>query len=1099
MEGRWTVVRRAGTALAVTAAAALAAAPSALAAEQEPVKLNAMFIGAHPDDEAGLLPTYGIWDEKFGARTGVITVTRGEGGGNSAGLEEGAPLGILREREERRAVGRAGIRNIYNLDLQDFFYTYSVPLTRDVWNYDAALERVVRVVRQTRPDTVVTMNQMPSPGQHGNHIAAAWLAYEAYNLAGDPAAYPSQILNEGLRPWRIKSVYQSGGSFQSGRDTTGQACETTYTPEAGSEVYRVWQGRRSTSPDPHNRGKTWAQIGREGNREYVSQGRGGFPPVLTPPEGLGCQQLRLMVGRVPHDPGVRRPDGALVGSAVAQPGGFRLGTELELDTSSYEVLAGQPFTVTATVRSTQDLDSAQLSLELPSGWTGGAAQAVGAPNRDGESKVSFTVTPSDSVAANATTRLYAVMEQNGRSGRNGIVVRVAPPVRGELAPRRTVADYRSWLRDQDLEQLGDTVTPVFSLGVGESKIVNVNVRNYSAQTESGDVRLEVPTGFAVETPIQHYTGLAAGAQTAIPFRVTNTDTGLRTGNVRQDGELNAPSYPVTITTTSTATPASGAMSSAIDLVPVTTIPQASAQPTLDGTYSAAKYPGQPIDLSKTWEGSAANGRDKARGTAYASWFGDALYMHVSVTDDTLGTVLAPEDAKRHWRTDSVEIAFDPQPESFDTSTTFKVGVFPTTTSGEPAAYRDADGFQGPIAQSAPGMRVVSRIDTANYDGYELEVKIPFADLPAAARTNWTGLNVFIYDSDTQDKVGQSRQGWATFGGVQADPYRWGHAILDGYTAPPELPTTPVAPTMLLEAAQSVLSPQSILQAAVDGTGLGGAKRAPSDATLELAGTPRLVGDQVVVPVVATGPGTANVFVTDPGIGRPDPLGGVDMNLYGAEKVLGSQTDVLVPAAGRVLQVRIPLSPAARDAVKADGALVLASYDARAGGTTPIAVGLPGDDGSVPPVGEPGPEGPQGPAGPPGENGTNGTNGANGAPGPKGDTGAPGANGANGATGPQGPAGPKGDTGAAGKNAPLPRVTCKLVRKKRQITGVSCTVKAGKSAARVVASSGGRTVAKANTRKGVARLTLGPRTKRATFKSVDGRGAVLRSVEVRVRR
>lgn len=1088
MEGRWTVVRRAGAALAVTAAAALAAAPSALAAEQEPVKLNAMFIGAHPDDEAGLLPTYGIWDEVFGARTGVITVTRGEGGGNAAGLEEGAPLGILREREERRAVGRAGIRNIYNLDLQDFFYTYSVPLTRQVWNYDVALERVVRVVRQTRPDTVVTMNQMPSPGQHGNHIAAAWLAYEAYNLAGDPAAYPNQILNEGLRPWRIKSIYQSGGTV-TGSPATGQACETTYTPEAGSEVYRTWQGRTSNSPDPFNRGKTWAQIGREGNREYVSQGRGGWPPNTTPGDQLGCQQLRLMVSRVPHDPGVRRADGALVGSSVAQPGGFRLGTELDLDTSSYEVLPGQPFTVTATVRGTQNLDDATLRLELPSGWTDDGVKTVGAPNRDGESKVRFTVTPSSSVAANATVRLYAVMEQGNRSGRNGIVVRVAPPVRGELAPRRAVADYRSWLRDQDLEQLGDTVTPVFSLGVGESKTVSVNVRNYSSQVESGSVRLDVPTGFSVDQATKPYSGLAAGGQQSVDFTVTNTDTSLRTGNVRQDGEANAPSYPVTITTTSTATVASGEMRSAIDLVPVTTIPRATVAPTLDGSRTADKYPGQPIDLTRTWEGSAASGRTKATGIAYASWYGDSLYMHVRVTDDTLGSVLTPEDAKRHWRADSVEIAFDPQPESFDTSTTFKVGVFPTTTSGQPAAYRDADGFQGPIAQSAPGMRVVSRIDTANYNGYELEVKIPFEDLPAAARQNWTGMNVFVYDSDTQDKVGQSRQGWSNFGGVQADPYRWGHAILgDGYT--PTGSTTPEQPTLLLEAAQSVLSPQSILQAAVDGTGLGGSKRAPSDATLELAGTPKLVGDNVVVPIVATGPGTANVFVTDPGLGRPDPIGGVDMNLYGAEKVLGSDTDVLVGAAGRVLQVRIPVSPAARDAIKADGALVLASYDARAGGTTPIAVGLPGDDGTVPPVGEPGPEGPQGPAGPAGPQGEAG---------PKGDTGAPGANGSNGATGPQGPAGPKGDTGPAGKNAPLPRVSCKLVRKKRQITGVSCTVKAGKSASRVVAKSGKRTLAKASARKGVARVTLPASTKRATFTSVDRRGKVLRSVEVRVRR
>ena len=38
-----------------------------------------------------------------------------------------------------------------------------------------------------------------------------------------------------------------------------------------------------------------------------------------------------------------------------------------------------------------------------------------------------------------------------------------------------------------------------------------------------------------------------------------------------------------------------------------------------------------------------------------------------------------------------------------------------------------------------------------------------------------GLNIFVYDSDTQDKTGQTRIGWSTWGGVQGDPYRWGVA------------------------------------------------------------------------------------------------------------------------------------------------------------------------------------------------------------------------------------------------------------------------------------------------------------------------------------
>ena len=48
-----------------------------------------------------------------------------------------------------------------------------------------------------------------------------------------------------------------------------------------------------------------------------------------------------------------------------------------------------------------------------------------------------------------------------------------------------------------------------------------------------------------------------------------------------------------------------------------------------------------------------------------------------------------------------------------------------------------------------------------------------AQLPGAVDPQHLGLNVFVYDSDTQDKTGQTRIGWSTWGGVQGDPYRWG--------------------------------------------------------------------------------------------------------------------------------------------------------------------------------------------------------------------------------------------------------------------------------------------------------------------------------------
>ena len=93
-------------------------------------------------------------------------------------------LGLIREGEERTAVGFAGIEHVFNLDAVDFFYTLSAPLSYDVWGGRDVLSRVIRVVRATRPDVIVTMNPSAVQGNHGNHQYAGRMAFEAYQDAG---------------------------------------------------------------------------------------------------------------------------------------------------------------------------------------------------------------------------------------------------------------------------------------------------------------------------------------------------------------------------------------------------------------------------------------------------------------------------------------------------------------------------------------------------------------------------------------------------------------------------------------------------------------------------------------------------------------------------------------------------------------------------------------------------------------------------------------------------------------------------------------------------------------------------------------------------
>jgi len=240
------------------------------------VDLDVLFIGAHPDDEAFGLAAYGQWNEYAGVEVGVITVTRGEGGGNAVGTEEGPALGLLREDEERRAVGVAGIAHIYNLDKVDFYYTVSAPLTEQVWDYEDTLDRVVRVVRATKPEVIITMNPAPTPGNHGHHQVAARLAVDAFYDAADPDAFPAQF-DEGFDPWTVSSIYQNGAS---GEGETGPDCATSYMPnEPTDTIFGVWQGTVSEA----NGGLTWGEIAREGQRTYASQGWAVFPDAPTDP------------------------------------------------------------------------------------------------------------------------------------------------------------------------------------------------------------------------------------------------------------------------------------------------------------------------------------------------------------------------------------------------------------------------------------------------------------------------------------------------------------------------------------------------------------------------------------------------------------------------------------------------------------------------------------------------------------------------------------------------------------------------------------------------------------------------------------------------
>jgi len=181
-------------------------------------KADILVIVAHPDDEtliAGYLAR-AIFDQK--KRVAVVYGTRGDAGGNVMGYEQAASLGAIREMEARRALSSLGISNAWFIGGPD---TAGQDALRslETWHHGYALEQVVRLVRLTRPEVILTWLPDYVVGEnHGDHQAAAVIATEAFDMAGDPTAFPEQIaaprnrtavgnLTEGLHAWQPQKIY----------------------------------------------------------------------------------------------------------------------------------------------------------------------------------------------------------------------------------------------------------------------------------------------------------------------------------------------------------------------------------------------------------------------------------------------------------------------------------------------------------------------------------------------------------------------------------------------------------------------------------------------------------------------------------------------------------------------------------------------------------------------------------------------------------------------------------------------------------------------------------------------------------------------------
>src|ERR1035438_6867709 len=180
--------------------------------QQALLKLNelssVLTIGAHPDDERTEMLAY--FSQGRHMRAAYLSMTRGEGGQNVLGPEQGAALGLIRTQELMDARRIDGADQFFTRAI-DFGFSKAADETIAKWGHDAILSDTVWIIRRYRPDVIILgFSGTPADG-HGQHQASALLGKEAYEVAGDPARFPEQLRY--VQPWKAAKLVYAGGFF----------------------------------------------------------------------------------------------------------------------------------------------------------------------------------------------------------------------------------------------------------------------------------------------------------------------------------------------------------------------------------------------------------------------------------------------------------------------------------------------------------------------------------------------------------------------------------------------------------------------------------------------------------------------------------------------------------------------------------------------------------------------------------------------------------------------------------------------------------------------------------------------------------------------
>ncbi len=233
---------------------------------------SVLHIAAHPDDENTLLLAYFARERNL--RTGYLSLTRGEGGQNLIGPEQGSLLGLIRT-QELLAARRVDGAEQYFSRATDFGFSKTPEETLAKWGREAVLGDIVWVIRRFRPDVIfLRFSGTPRDG-HGQHQASALLAKEAFAAAADATRFPEQLRL--VKPHQAKRLFFNLFNFTPEMEKENRGAAGTVEIDAGAYNPLL--------------GLSYGEIEGRSRSQHASQGM-GWPER----RGSRLNHLRLVAG-----------------------------------------------------------------------------------------------------------------------------------------------------------------------------------------------------------------------------------------------------------------------------------------------------------------------------------------------------------------------------------------------------------------------------------------------------------------------------------------------------------------------------------------------------------------------------------------------------------------------------------------------------------------------------------------------------------------------------------------------------------------------------------------------------------------------------------